>query len=272
MDNFPDAIRKAIGEGVPCARPYTSIPVLQLIQHSHIEQHGRFRRKPVLTNPGNGSDTLINYIAEFDEVEKSDSDLCEDVVLVFREELEVVFREKLDVGLRKELAVELESLVNGSEPKKKVMNQLNMKEWAALKAGFNASISLGDRDLAIVGLKSTSDQNWSFSFVKDQIKKRSAPVSKLEQFLERNNIKWRNVMNNFKGVVTAIYYVSGGLEYIGDSESVTKNARKMDPNKVPVEIKDTDGWEYTVSDLGQVILSESNPRDWIIAIEYEEFE
>lgn len=74
------------------------------------------------------------------------------------------------------------------------------------------------------------------------------------------------------GVVTDIYYVTGGLKYTGDSESVTINAEKLDPTMTPVNIEDCAGWEYMVNDVGQVILSEINPRDWIIAIEYQELE
>jgi hypothetical protein len=244
MDNFPEAVRKAVGVRVqlPCARPFTSVQLLQLIEHDHIERYGLFRRKHVLTNIGNNRDNLVNYVEKFG----SDS------------------RDELDVGLREEL----KELVANPECKRFNVNPMNVKQWAAVKAGFNAPIALPDRDLANVGFKAISDQDWSLSFGNVLIEKRSVPVSELERFLAKNNIEWNNVMTYFKGVVTAIYYVTGGLKYTGDSRRVLTSGALLEPTQAPVNINT--GWQYDVVTTGQVILSEINPRDYIIAIEYRE--
>jgi hypothetical protein len=46
-------------------------------------------------------------------------------------------------------------------------------------------------------------------------------LTKLQDSLDKNSIPWNSLMSEFKTVVTAINYVTGGLKYTGDSESVT---------------------------------------------------
>ncbi len=61
------------------------------------------------------------------------------------------------------------------------------------------------------------------------------------------------------GVVTAIYYISGGLTF--------SNAG------VDLQVTNDDlaeGWHYTVTDTGTVIVKENNPAEWIVAIEYRD--
>jgi hypothetical protein len=251
MDNFPEAVRKAVGAGVPCGRPFTDIELLQLIDHGNIERFGLFRRKHVLVNIGDRVDSLVNYV----KLLGPKGTLIDNVD---------------DEHHREDRY--LEELVAKPEYAEFNVNPLNVKQCAALKTAFNASISLKNGDLAKVGFKATSDRNWTLSLVNGRITKKFVSVTKLEDFLVKNSIPWWSVMSEFKSVVTAIYYVTGGLKYIGDSESVTTAAMKLDPTKQPVKIMDADGWEYTVNDVGLVALSEINPREWIIAIEYEDLE
>jgi hypothetical protein len=231
--NFPKAIQKAIGTGVPCARPFPggSIKLLQRIDHAHVKRVGLFRHNHVLINPGNSADTLITCV---------------------------------DDNYQK---VELETLVatadvNGLKP-------VNVKDLTSLKAGFDASIPLDD--LAKVGLKATTDANWSLSLGNGRITKKSVNAPRLRKFLKSNHVPWGCDFKNKKAVVTAIYFVTGGLKFSGDSKLVTTGGLLLDamPN-VPVNC--TVGWQFKVNNAGQVILSEINPLDWIIAIECNKVE
>jgi hypothetical protein len=244
MDGFPEAVRKAVGEGAPCGRPFTSISLLQLIHSGNIERYGLCRRKDVLINIGDPEDTLVNYIK-----------------ILGRHDALINF-----VGDEHDL----EALVAKPDYEEFNVNPLNVKQCDAVKAAFCASIFLKDGDLAKVGFKATSDRNWTLAFGNGRITKKSVSEAKLEDFLKKNSIPWNSLMNEFKAVVTAIYYVTGGLKYTGDSESVTTDGMTLDPIMKPVKIMDEEGWEYTVNDFGQVTLSEVNPQDWIIAIEYRE--
>lgn len=277
MDSFPTAVLKTIGEGVPCARPYRYIDIqlLQLIQHGHVDGYGLFRHKPVLMDPGDGGDTLIYFVKQHgqqgtlingDGIQGTLIDDVDDFDKIGEHNIEAI------VVTKPERQRDLEKLVLYPEEAKFDIKQMNKKQRAAIKAGFHTSISLQDGDLAKVGFKPTRDRTWSLSFGDDRITKKSVSPTKLESILTKHKIPWRKVLRNFIGVVTDIYYVTGGLKYTGDSESVTINAEKLDPTEKPVEIKDTEGWKYTVNNVGQVVLSEINPCDWIIAIDYQELE
>lgn len=253
MNDFPEAVRKAVGVHVqaPCSRPFTGIPLLQLVKHGNIEGYGLCRRRHVLTNIGHRRDTLVNYVT----LQGQQGTL---INFVGNES----HREEHD----------LEAYVAQPDYEEFNLNPLNAKQCDALKTGFNALISLGDDHLAKVGFKAISDRNWTLSFGNGRITKKSVSLTKLEDFLENNSVPWKSVMSEFKSVVTAIYYITGGLRYTGDSESVTTKAEKLDPTMNPVKIMDAEGWEYIVNDFGQVTLSETNPHDWIIAIDYQELE
>ena len=227
--NFPKAVQKAIGAGVPCARPYPggSIELLQRIDHAHVKRVGFFSHTHVLINPGNSAETLITCVDDKDQ------------------------------------KVELETLVanadvNGLKP-------VNVKDLTSLKAGFDASIPLDD--LAKVGLKATTDANWSLSLGNGRITKKSVSAPRLRKFLKSNHVLRDDNFKNKQAVVTAIYFVTGGLKFTGDSKLVTTGGLHLDvmPN---VPVNSTAGWQFKVDTAGQVILSEINPVDWIIAIEY----
>lgn len=231
MDNrsFRKAVQKAIDTGVPCARPYPdgSIRLLQRVDHAHLKRVGFFSHKHVLINPGNSARTLITCVDDNDQ----------------KEELETLVAT---------------ADVNGLKP-------VNVKDLTSLKAGFDASIPLDD--LANVGLKATSDANWSLSLGNGRITKKSVNARRLSKFLKSNHVPRDNDFKNKDAVVTAIYFVSGGLKFTGDSTLVTTGGLLLDamPN---VPLNSTAGWQFKVNNAGQVIVSEINPVDWIIAIDY----
>lgn len=243
--DFPNAVRKSLrtGGAVPCNLPYTGIQLLQLIQHHHIDAYGLFRQMHLLTNPG-GTDTLITYV---------------------RGNFNASFFSWSVTPQRY-----LERLVaHANRNVKFKLRAMNVKQSTAMKAGFNASISL-DGDLAKAGFKATSDNNWSLSFGNGRITKKSVGLLDLHKFLEEYSIPWCDGMDYFKGVVTAIYSVTGGLTYTGDFESVTTGAANLRPTNVPARINA--GWRCRVTETRQVQLSEIDPHDWIIAIEFIKLE
>jgi hypothetical protein len=101
---------------------------------------------------------------------------------------------------------ELESLVTEAESFSRKMIPRN-----SMTVGFNAFMPLQDKDLGGVGLKPLSDSNWKINFGNGQIEKKSVSMIRLTDLLERNRIAWRHCMSHFEGVVTAIFYVTGGL-------------------------------------------------------------
>lgn len=62
MGEFQDAIRKAIGSGVPCYTPCSGIELLQLINHNDVVKKNFFSREHVIRNFGNNAETLITNV------------------------------------------------------------------------------------------------------------------------------------------------------------------------------------------------------------------
>jgi hypothetical protein len=60
--DFLDAVRNAILTGVPCARSYSVIKLLQIIDTGEVQRQGMIVNKHVLTNPENNKATLSEYI------------------------------------------------------------------------------------------------------------------------------------------------------------------------------------------------------------------
>ena len=93
----------------------------------------------------------------------------------------------------------------------------------------------------------------------------------LIDLLEENNVQRLRSMNRKMGVVIAIYSVTGGLTYIGDSSLITTGGVQLDPTPTgPVKIMT--GCVYTVTGSGLVVLSENNPVERMISIEFLEYE
>lgn len=127
------------------------------------------------------------------------------------------------------------------------------------------------RDLASVGLKATSDTSCILSFNDGRITRKSVSEMELIDFLEEHKVQRLRTVNITTGVVTAIYSVTGGLTYKGDSRLVTTGGVQLDPTPTgPVMIMA--GCEYSVTNSGQVVLSETCPVERMIAIEFLEYE
>lgn len=231
MGDFPRVVRKAVGSVVPlpCAQPFTGIKLLQPIRHDQVTWRGLFRRKPVLADFENNAKTLADFVVDLGAKEK------------------------------------LESLVANSGAQ--YVRALQVTQSAPfLKARLHVVNPPQANDLAGIGLKAASDDNWSLCVYSGLITKKSLPTLGMRRILQNADIKSDGHLPNIKGVVTAIYSVTGALTYVGDVEHVTTGEAPIESAHV------LKGWHYTATDDGNVILSEIDPKEWIIAIEYKTLE
>ncbi|KAI2491095.1 hypothetical protein MHU86_23477 [Fragilaria crotonensis] len=233
MRDFPDTVRKAVGAVVPlpCAQPFIGMKLLQPIRHDQVARHGLFRRKPVLTDFETNARTRADFVVD------------------------------LPVGVKEKL----ESL--GANSGAQYVRALQVTQSAPfLKARLHVVNPPQANDLAGIGLKAASDDNWSLCLYSGLITKKSLPTLGMRSILQNADIKSDDHLTNIKGVVTAIYSVTGALTYVGDVEHVTTGEAPIESAHV------LKGWHYTATDDGNVILSEIGPKEWIIAIEYKTLE
>ncbi|KAI2499575.1 hypothetical protein MHU86_14936 [Fragilaria crotonensis] len=162
---------------------------------------------------------------------------------------------------------ELECIVNNAGVQ--YIQASDVTQSAAITSRLYASCPLTNDDLANVGLEMNSDDRWRPSFGKGGIKKKSVSMIGLTKFLNKYGVTWRRDSIDVKAVVTAIYSVSAELTLTGDAKLATIGGEHLVPATTgPLG----EGWKYTVMDAGKVVLSETNPREWIIAIEYRQLE
>jgi hypothetical protein len=125
-----------------------------------------------------------------------------------------------------------------------------------LKARLHVCNPPQPNELARIGLKAASDDNWSLYLYSGIIKKKSLPMLILTRILENADIMLGDQLtSNIEGVVTAIYSVTGGLLFNGDVEHVaTGEAPNMSDDVLT-------GWHCTATDDRNVILSEIDPKE-----------
>ena len=229
-ENFPDAVRKALASGVPCVQPFRGIPLLQFIEHGHVKTEGLFKRRHVLTNSGNHGAILIDY---FD-----------------------------DPIQRKELT----TLVDGaSETNVRVFN---VTKSTTFLSGSYLSIPPQGNNLARVGFKVVSAESWSLSFANGLVTKKSVNMYRLRKFLAENDVWWGHNVSCYKAVVSAIYVVTGEITFSRNGVSDTSGGVQSNPT-VTADVPANAGWNSTTTISGEIVQSESDQYDWIIAIEYE---
>lgn len=219
MVYFHDAVRSAIDCGVPCARPYSGIKLLQLIRKGDVHVNNYFTGTRVIGNPGCNSDTLIT---------RTD-----------------------DVNTK----TELERIVNNATS----MNiaSLDEEKAASLKASFCESISLGGVKASLTMIK---EESWRITFGNGVVTKKCVPEFDLEKLLSNSNI---NIgIEHIKGVITAIYCITGGLIFTGEAKAATDGGAQF------AEIPNVQGWSCAFTKSGGIKLTEENPIEWVIAIEY----
>lgn len=261
--SFANAIRAALVSGVPCALPYSDIQLLQFIRTKHIKTLGWYEKTHVLVNPGSNADNLLACLSAevlFDPSNDPESLFTAGGDLLTTNNLLTTFRRN------KQAVAELKHVVDGA--KVILAKPIHVSGNASLKAEFLGSNPL-KRGLRRIGFEVENDNSWVLS-INGTVMKRALAVTKLERVLEKYKIDWFS--KNVIGVVTAIYFVSdGGLSFTGKVQARTKlvgRPNSTNANSTTIEsVKPIQGWNWTVTGTGD-ILTESDPVDWIVAIEY----
>ena len=265
-NSFADSVRSVIGKGVcvPCLCPWTGIKLLQIINRGHIKPSessmwwfkwwfdwwfdwwfnfwfkwcfkGCFNwwspDSLVLVNPGDERDTLVTLAG---------NDM---------------------------MKTKLQNFVN--EAIENVSQQhtipLTKEHLSSFKAGFIRFIAPRDCFLAEAGLKGLNDANWNLSFgdTDPQITRKAVSQYSLKDTFESDRYGWR--LSRIEGAVTAIYVISGGLQYEASTDAVNTHEARLETPDVPVPLNA--GWHYKVTKENKTIVAENNQAEWIIAIEY----
>jgi hypothetical protein len=227
-----NAVRRLGTSCVPCRRPCTGIKLLELIDHTRVGYYGFFRHKHLLYTVEPNAKTLMEY---FDDDQRE----------------------------------QLKRLANMSS--KQYILACDVTQSVGLMPALHAEIPPPDADLAKVGLKATHDKSWSLVTNDGRIRKTSVSELNLRIFMCKNDVQRLPLQNGTNGVVTAIYSIAGGLTYTGHSKLVTTGGEPLKPT-VTGPVKISSGFEYTVTNSGQVVLCESDPVEWIIGVEFLDLE
>lgn len=111
---------------------------------------------------------------------------------------------------------------------------------------------------------SKCNMSWSVSIGSDVIRRRAVSHHKLRKFLRSPDLDLD--LKRHMGVVTAIYFVSGGLTFKG----IAKGVRDPEVNSLVTNDDIAEGWHCTVTETGTVVVKENNPMEWIVAVEYRD--
>lgn len=236
--SFADAVHEAIDSGVPCLRPFSGIRLLQLIYKDDIRRRGCCNCRSllcclwqpdsdVLVNIGNNNDTLIT-LTDKDEI-----------------------KSKLE-GI----------VIDAHSSDLMIFSAVPLSTFGAALQPFRAALQ---PDLPTVGLKVTSDAGWELAFGSEQVTKRAVSKVQLSKILQSSDTLW-DLPRNLRGVVTAIYVISGGLQYKANTNDVRGPTFAAPTPNTPVSIGA--GWQYTVTENQEIIVAEASPVEWIVAIEY----
>jgi hypothetical protein len=236
---FANAVRAGIGARklVPCFKPCTNIKLLQLLSRVHVQRTGLFNRGGhILANSGNSDDDLIYFVRE-----------------MLRQEQQ---------------ARELQEIVRGAAVS--LVMPFSVERSVVTRLGLGISFNQLDEDLARVGLRATSDVSWNLTFGDGPITKETVSLMQLHNFLHRYGaVPEHPVMQNYMGLVTAVYYVTGGLTYTGKIANVTTLGGQFDPAAAGFNM--TAGWSGKVIGATEVVVSQTNSEQWIVAIEFMDF-
>lgn len=237
--SFPDAVYTTIGLGVPCYRPFTGIKLLQLIFNDDIRP-----RESVLRHWMRRSLRCIKWGPESQLLYNAGSNL------------ETLMTLMDDAKVRNEL----QGIVDDAQNVK----VLTAEDFASVKMGLLAPFIVDDKHLARFGLKGMSDDGWKLAFGNGQVTKRAVPPLTLTRFIEKHSAAMENILHD-STVVTAIYFIRGRLQLKAHTKDVAFADAKFPCTDTPIRIGV--GWHFTVTETGDVVMADDNPREWIIAIE-----
>lgn len=246
--------------GIPCALPYADITLLQVVRKGHVQTnffYPIYRGTPhrVLVNPGNPADTLQAFFAKNENVLEELNNLAVGGTQI--KPLGVKWHVKCDATLTTDL----------------------------LGPNWQAPRLLGD------GIELDFDQSWGLSII-GNVKKRVVAETALERIVNQAQVNW--FPEQVVGVVTAIYFITGGLSYTGKVKAIARGGAELetqrrnanvaedqaeleaDPSEkkadnaatTVAQVAPTPKWKVSVAGTSNVVLTEIDPVDWIVAIEY----
>lgn len=154
-----------------------------------------------------------------------------------------------------------------------------------LGPNWQAARLLGD------GIEVDFDRSWGLSII-GNVKKRVVAETALERIVNQAQVNW--FPEQVVGVVTAVYFITGGLSYTGKVKAITRGGAELeaqrrnanavegkaeleaDPGEKKADttapavapVAPTPKWKVSVTGTSDVVLTEIDPIDWIVAIEY----
>ncbi|KAI2504457.1 hypothetical protein MHU86_9956 [Fragilaria crotonensis] len=255
--SFANAVSSVLTSGIPCALPYADITLLQVVKKGHVKTnyfYPIYRGTPhrVLVNPGNPADTLQAFFAKNENVLEELNNLAVGGTQI--KPLGVKWHVKCDATLTTDL----------------------------LGPNWQAPRLLGD------GIELDFDQSWGLSII-GNVKKRVVAETALERIVNQAQVNW--FPEQVIGVITAIYFITGGLSYTGKVKAIARGGAELeaqkrnanvvedqaeledDPDETNADTTDapvapTRGWKVSMTGSSNVVLTEIDPVDWIVAIEY----
>ncbi|KAI2504451.1 hypothetical protein MHU86_9950 [Fragilaria crotonensis] len=240
-NHFPRAVCEALGGEsagrtyTPCLIPYAGTKLLQLVRENEVTkrkvQNVPHRSIDVFSNPGD-IDTLIS-------ITKANT--------------------KTDVRIKEALEKMVEEA--GTEDNMRRLMPLNLTSSKSKMVGLFMAFD-GPKKLADLGLKLTTDEQWTLSL--GEVTKRAVSKTDLGKLLNCHDVTWDTYPA--LGVVTAIYFVQGAFTFTGNRDLVNKVGLELNlqPN-IPLQL--CMGWQCMLNDSCSIIVTEDNKREWIIAIE-----
>lgn len=269
--SFRYHIFNALGAGVPCRRPFDSIKLLQLIGRHQVDQVKELADEDdILYRLHDNGDCLIDQGNENDDALMSfmdDSNLkkeLEDVVKDADEEHVVNLSEEVkasvEAGFPNVFLKDFDVLEQRT--KFSPASIIEMKE-----GGMEVTeLTIGDEEGKSDSRKKV-DMSWRVTIAKGRIRMRSVSHQSLKKFLRSPDLNLDS--KRHMGLVTAIYFISGGLIFEGDANEHSNTGVDRQGTMVPFDFDDiAEGWHYSVADTGTVVVKENNPAEWIVAVEY----
>ncbi|KAI2491097.1 hypothetical protein MHU86_23479 [Fragilaria crotonensis] len=202
LDDLHDAVRIAMKTGLPLARPITGMQLLQFIGNADVEWYGGIlRRKYVLKESKHPSDTLIKYV-------------------------------DLHANHHKE---PLQRILDAQD--QQYLRPSDVLRSHSSETEASTSVPLQGAGILRFGFMSKNKKKFSIEFGNGQILRKSVSTMNLIDFLDDHEVKRRRSLTNMKGVVTAVYCITGKLVYKGTTVHVTSGGAHLNtaPN-LPINV------------------------------------
>lgn len=283
MVSFAKAIRTALISGVPCSRPYSNITLLQLIRKGHVHtNHGFwiFDDTHVSVNPGNPADTLQKCFAknkwvleELEHVDEGETDIMP---------LDMTCNASLTAGLLRSNWLRARLLNDGYEVD---INQTwdlsivgNVKKRAVAVTQLESIVNqvrvdwFPDKVIGVVTAVYVVTGGLSYKGKVRAIIKGGA-----ESVTQTSNASTKNKAESVAQTCNA-----GAVERKAQvaQTCATNEAKRQakvltdstNADTTDTSVAPTPGWKFSVIGNSEIVLTERDPVDWIVAIEYLELQ